>query len=395
MQRSGRILGVVLLGLGIGGVDVWGAPGQVRLERIFEGVEVHRPVSLVYAPEGSALGERGVLVQQRGLVLLLPEDEVSGTEVEVLLDLTGWELEGHEFEEGLLGLAFHPGFVENGRVFVFFTQQGPKRTRVSEFRFEDGVIQPESERILLEVAQPFWNHNSGNLLFGPDGMLYVAIGDGGKRDDIVRLSQNLMAHHGKVMRIDVDAEGEPFGVPADNPFVGREDALPEIYAYGLRNPWGMSFDGEGRLWLADVGQDLFEEINLIEAGGNYGWSFREGKIGFVHRKDEPSSGEKMIEPVAVYGRELGLSVTGGYVYEGTGVPGLAGHYLYGDWGSGRFWALAAGDPGASEAVVIFEAQRDDKGRGAVQPTAIVPDWDGEPVVLDWNGGMYQVVGGEF
>jgi glucose/arabinose dehydrogenase len=245
-------------------------------------------------------------------------------------------------EEGLLALAFHPKFKDNGYIYVNYSQlkdeRKPRRGVLSRFKVgESGTVSLDTEEILLEVEQPWGNHNGCDLHFGADGYLYVTFGDGGAAADPRNAAQNLKSHLGKLLRIDVDRkdEGKPYAIPKDNPFVGQ-DARPEIWAYGLRNLWRMSFDPEtGLLWGGDVGQNAWEEIDIIEKGGNYGWRAREGKHDF--REQEIKEG--MIDPVIDYPRDKGISVTGGWVYRGKKHESLKGVYFYADYGSGRYWGL--------------------------------------------------------
>jgi quinoprotein glucose dehydrogenase len=206
------------------------------------------------------------------------------------------------------------------------------------------------------------------MVFGPDGLLYLAIGDGGGKPggDPLRLAQNVFVMNGKIHRIDVDKKSgaREYGIPADNPFAGKEAVREEIYAYGMRNPWGLSFDEKGTLWCADVGQDLWEEIDHIVKGGNYGWSFREGKQKFALRTDEPPPGTKFEEPVFVYDHTKGLSITGGFVYRGEKLPMLKGAYLYGDWAFGRIWALKY-DKGTGKVLsndLVIKSKLDSSGK---------------------------------
>ncbi len=251
-------------------------------------------------------------------------------------------------EEGLLGLAFHPQFEENGEFFVHYTasreNQPKRRSIVSRFRVSSTDPQradPDSEEVLLRISQPYENHNGGTVVFGPDGFLYIVLGDGGKADDPHMHGQNLQTLLGTILRIDVNrAEGDlPYAIPADNPFVGQGVlARGEIWAYGLRNVWRLTFDHQtGVAWGADVGQNLWEEINIIRRGGNYGWNLREGLHPFGPGGSEPSP--HFIEPIWEYDREAGKSITGGHVYRGASAPQLEGAYLYADYVSGRVWAL--------------------------------------------------------
>ena len=371
----------------------------VKLQPVFENIKIERPITVVVPPDGT---KRLFLVQQRGLVRILPKDE-SGADAKTFLDLSDRKMEASEqskFEEGLNGLAFHPKFAENGKFYVYYTQQDPKRARLSEMRVskaDPDKADPSTERVLLEVLLPYWNHHSGNLAFGPDGMLYFAIGDGGGKPggDPLHWAQNLFVLNAKILRIDVDKKtgAREYGIPSDNPFVGKEAARDEVYAYGVRNPWGLSFDAEGGLWCADVGQDLFEEINLIEKGGNYGWSFREGFQKFPVRTDEPPPGAVFKDPVFVYDHTQGLSITGGVVYRGSKFPSLRGAYIYGDWAFGRIWALKY-DKAAKKVVTnqtLHQPPLDAKGKKALfQPAAFCEDADHEILALDWNGKIFRL-----
>jgi glucose/arabinose dehydrogenase len=209
---------------------------------------------------------------------------------------------------------------------------------------------PDSELIVMEIEQPYQNHNGGAIEFGPDGFLYIALGDGGDRNDPKANGQNLGSVLGKILRIDVDhpSAGKNYGIPADNPFVDVDGALPEIYAFGLRNPWRIAFDKEtGLLWAGDVGQELWEEVVLVTKGGNYGWSTREGSHAFGNRP--PVEGVSApIEPVWEYDHQIGKSITGGRVYRSSRVGDLTGKYLYADYVTGKIWALSY-DPATGKA----------------------------------------------
>lgn len=251
-------------------------------------------------------------------------------------------------EQGMLGLAFHPKFKENGRFFLNYSVDvgGQMTTRVAEWAAGAGKpiaeTTPREVRTIIEVAQPYPNHNAGQLAFGPDGLLYIGLGDGGAANDPHRHGQNPATLLGSMLRLDIDRaseRGEPYAIPADNPFVGRDDARGEIWAYGLRNPWRFSFAPDGRLVVADVGQNAWEEITIVGRGENHGWKVREGAHCFPG--GEPCSGDGVYtDPIWEYPRSEGISVTGGYVYTGKSMPALAGRYVFGDYGSGRLWALA-------------------------------------------------------
>jgi glucose/arabinose dehydrogenase len=246
-------------------------------------------------------------------------------------------------EEGFLGLAFHPQFSKTGEFFVFYTLKKPKLTNiVSRFRVQKdnpNRADPSSEEELMRFTKPFWNHDGGTLCFGPDGFLYLTHGDGGAANDPYDNGQNLDSLLGKIHRIDVDHKDpdKNYAVPKDNPFVNRK-GRPEIWAYGLRNVWRMAFDRKtGVLWAADVGQNLYEEIDLISRGANYGWNRREGlhpfgALGVGRRPD-------LTDPIWEYHHDIGKSITGGAVYRGSRLPELDGYYVYGDYVAGKIWAL--------------------------------------------------------
>lgn len=284
-----------------------------------------RPVDFADNGSGDAF-----IVEQAGCI-----QKIVDGRAELFLDITGRvESKG---ECGLLGLVFHPDYSRNGRFFVNYTTKGKLQTVVSEFNAPAGAhrVDPSTEREILRFDQPWANHNGGQLAFGPDRMLYIGIGDGGSGGDPKNSAQNLATWLGKILRIDVDTKA-PYAIPRDNPFVNTPGALPEIWAYGLRNPWRFSFDRQtGQLYCGDVGQNKFEEIDLIEKAKNYGWRVREGKHPY---KEEQPNGE-VVDPIKDYGRDLGVSVTGGFVYRGKEIPALEGIYLYADYGTGRIWGL--------------------------------------------------------
>jgi glucose/arabinose dehydrogenase len=245
-------------------------------------------------------------------------------------------------EAGLLGMALDPQFTQNGRVYLSYTRKGTRRdgaslvSVLSRFTSRDAgrTLDAGSEQVLLEVVQPYGNHNGGNVQFGPDGYLYFGLGDGGSGGDPKGNGQNTQTLLGALLRLDVRGDGA-YKIPADNPFSGRA-GRPEIYAYGLRNPWRWSFDRQtGDLWLADVGQNQWEEVNLVTRGGNYGWNLREG----AHCYAEDCERTGLIEPVAEYSHAEGCSITGGYVYRGKDIPALSGVYLFADYCSGKVWGL--------------------------------------------------------
>jgi uncharacterized repeat protein (TIGR03806 family) len=321
--------------------------------RVFPALTFSAPVGLLQAPGDAS---RWFVLEQAGLVRAFANDAAAAA-APTVLDLRSRVTSGGE--TGLLGLAFHPRFPTDPRVFLSYTTGGGALvSRISEFRTGDGgaTLDPASERVLLSVSQPEANHNGGNIAFGPDGMLYIGLGDGGGGGDVhgdIGNGQRLSTLLGKMLRIDVDAtpaSGATYAIPGTNPFAtgtlcgnggtgASGSRCAEIYAYGLRNPWRFSFDrGDGALWAADVGQGAWEEIDRVSSGGNYGWRCREG----AHVFNATCGGAtNLIEPVAEYARSEGSSVTGGYVYRGALNPLLLGRYVFGDFGSGRIWSIPA------------------------------------------------------
>jgi glucose/arabinose dehydrogenase len=317
------------------------SPLPIKMERAYPQLQLRRPIVVTPAPDGSG---RVFVASQHGVIHLLPADRQS-EEAPVYMDMESKvTYKDKENEEGFLGLAFHPKFKENGEFFVYYTtSEEPHTSVISRFRAKspsDDTADPASEEELMRIEQPFWNHNGGNIAFGPDGYLYISLGDGGAANDPYGNGQNLETLFGSILRIDVDRkEGEKnYAIPPDNPFVNHENARPEIYAYGLRNVWGMSFDPvTKKLWAADVGQDIWEEINIIEKGGNYGWNLREAKHPFGPKGSGPKP--ELIDPIWEYNHSIGKSITGGVVYRGQKLPELVGCYLYADYITGRMWAL--------------------------------------------------------
>ena len=284
---------------------------------------------------------------QRGAIYVFPNDP-EAKEARLFLDIRSkvfdWDFQPEFNEEGLLGMAFHPEYATNGQFFVYYSSESEPRTSiVSRFRVsrdDPHRADPESEEVLMKIPQPFSNHNGGAIQFGPDGYLYIALGDGGSRNDPLGHGQNLDTWLGSILRIDVDKtdKGRKYAIPPDNPFRDRSDARPEIYAYGFRNIWRLSFDRvTGTLWAADVGQDLWEELNIVRSGENYGWSTYESK--YIFGNLAPKNPDSLVDSVWEYDHQIGKSVTGGFVYRGSQLPELYGKYLYADYVSGKIWAL--------------------------------------------------------
>jgi glucose/arabinose dehydrogenase len=371
MQRVLRscilVLIMALAAARAGSVAETNIASNIGLKIITEGLGA--PMALAAIPDGSG---RLLLAEQSGVIHLL--DQNGKRSEQLFLDLRAKMVainKGME-ERGLLGLALHPQFKSNRKFYVVYS--APLRTnappkwdhaeRLSEFKTAGSDITSAdlaSERVILEIDEPDWNHNSGRIAFGPDGYLFMSVGDGGASNDVGDMArgrghppegngQRLDTPLGKVLRLDVD-HGTPYGIPRDNPYADGNKGLPEIYAYGLRNPWGMSFDRAGKhdLILADVGQDRWEEINVIVNGGNYGWRLREGFDGFdpktslrapTNSVTVGADGKPFVDPVLTYktlrgrGTEsnaFGVTVTGGYVYRGKAIPSLAGKYVFADW----------------------------------------------------------------
>ena len=348
------------------------AHAQGAFKRVFPQLTFERPLFLAAAP-GDAT--RLYVVEQGGRILVV--DPRQPAKDSVFLDLRAKVSRAGE-EEGLLGLAFHPQYAGNGQFYVYYSGAGERRQIVARFRADPkrAVADPASEKQLYVMDDPYRNHNGGMLAFGPDGMLYIGTGDGGAAGDPKDSGQRLDTLLGKILR--VTPEGT---VPRDNPFVGKPGARGEIWAWGLRNPWRFSFDRKtGALWAGDVGQNEWEEIDVIVRGGNYGWRLFEGDAEYDNPRRRPA--RDFIAPVATYGHDLGCSVTGGYVYRGAAVPKLQGQYLYADFCSGHVWAVPA-DGGTGK-------RRGRKIANVPQPSSFGEDDRGEVYVTSFDGGLYRL-----
>jgi glucose/arabinose dehydrogenase len=335
-----------------------------------------RPVKMATAP---AENNRLYIVEQPGKIRVIENDKLLP---EPALDIKA-RVYSSANETGLLGLAFHPEYQINGRVFLNYTAgtSGNLHTNISEFRGKNGKIDPNSEQVLLTFSQPFSNHNGGEVAFGPDGYLYISTGDGGSANDPQGNGQNLSTLLGKILRIDVNGK-RPYAIPQDNPRFKKQKARPEIYAYGLRNPWRFSFDQKnGDLWVGDVGQNAREEIDIIKKGGNYGWNITEGLLCFKPQNNCVQTG--LEKPVFDYPRDQGISVTGGFVYRGKKLPDLVGTYIYGDFGTGYIWGLKTAKGKAVSNKLLI-----DSGKGV---SAFGEDANAELYVVDLDGGIYKVV----
>lgn len=323
---------------------------DLSLQHVHTGLVFAQPVGLLQAPNDSS---RWFVLEKAGRLIVF-DDTLGTTSKSVFLDIRD-RVDSSFGESGLLGMAFHPEFASNGFVFVSYTSSGnPLQSRVSRFRSMDGglTVDSASEQVLLAVDQPFANHNGGWIGFGPDGLLHIGLGDGGSGGDPLGHGQNTDSLLGSVLRIDVDGPA-PYGIPADNPFVGGAGGRPEIYAWGVRNPWRWSFDqSTGTLWAGDVGQQSWEEIDIVERGGNYGWNRREG----AHCYGAPEcDGAGLIDPITEYAHSQGCSVTGGYVYRGGAIPALDGVYVWGDYCSGRVWGLEYDEQGNPSPTVLLDS----------------------------------------
>lgn len=310
-----------------------GAIPRIALRELTNGLR--NPVHITHAGDGPG---RLFVTEQEGRIRIVENGRLRDAP---FLDLSERVSSGGE--KGLLSIAFHPRYTENGRFYVnYTTRERGLHTIIAEFtRGNRDVADARSERILLRIEQPYGNHNGGQLAFGPDGYLYIGMGDGGAANDPLDHGQRPQTLLGALLRIDVDARSGalPYGVPADNPFVGRPGYRGEIWAYGLRNPWRFSFDSAtGRLYLADVGQDAEEEIDIIRKGGNYGWNIMEGMI-CTPAIDRSCDKSRFEPPIFIYSHPEGFSITGGFVYRGTMIPGLCGVYLYADYVTERIWGL--------------------------------------------------------
>ncbi|MEC7801493.1 MAG: PQQ-dependent sugar dehydrogenase [Verrucomicrobiota bacterium] len=373
-----------------------------QVEQVFKSVDTPRPIQITATPDKSG---RLFLVLQEGKVHLLG-NEKGNSSSDVILDLTGLDLIDNAFEEGLLGLAFHPECAKNNLFYIYHTLQNPKRSVLVERKFSDlksFSVDQKYQREILSILQPYWNHNSGIPVFGPDGFLYLSTGDGGSANDPHNHSQNTFSLLGKVLRIDVDSQvgSLPYKIPADNPFVGKPGYRGEIWAYGLRNPWLLHWDmRQERLFCADVGQHLREEVNLITKGGNYGWNIREGSQPFPASPFSTKTIES-IPPVFEYGHDQGTSISGGCVYYGKKFPELNGMYLFGDWGTGKTWALnilqndkievrdisfRIGDEVLNPPPVFQKG----KPKSPFKPVNFCMGSDGDLYILDWQGMIYRI-----
>ncbi|MDB4934789.1 MAG: hypothetical protein JWP87_1761 [Labilithrix sp.] len=350
----------------------------IKVTPAFGGQKLSAPIELIAGP-----GNRFYALEQKGLVRVL---DAAGSPATTALDISAKITSGGE--AGLLGIAFDPKFADDGFVYLDFTAPvaQPKKgvvfqSVIARFHSNDGglTIDPASEKRILVVDQPFANHNGGHIAFGPDGFLYISLGDGGSGGDPMRNGQNKDVLLGKVLRIDPRG-GDPYAIPPSNPFAAG-GGRPEIFAYGLRNTWKFSFDTvSGELWAGDVGQNKYEEVDRIVLGGNYGWNTREGKHCFAA---DTCATEGFIDGLVEYDHSEGVSITGGYVYRGTKIPGLFGKFVYGDFGSGRIWAVEKTGPDSFAPMLLAQTELKISTFGQAP--------DGELFVADYGTGVIHAI----
>lgn len=391
-MRNRRWLSFLILFLLWGCVDVrnafieWLSPeyraepsevqSSIRLQPVFEGFPAI--TEIVFLPGSS---NRFLALQKGGSLLWFDIATKRTGELLKLNVLTA-------SEQGLLGLAFSPTFARSGLLYLYYSVEvkGKKTSRISEWKADrpDDITRSRitSERILLEIEQPYANHNGGRLEFGPDGYLYIALGDGGWRGDPWRHGQNGRTLLGSILRIDVrpDKNGRPYSIPHDNP---QGEWAPEVFAIGMRNPWKFSFAPDGRLIVADVGQDKYEEVSIVHKGGNYGWNIREG----FHCYEPPQACRTtdLIDPIYEYSHDEGKSITGGFVYTGSAIPSLRGRYVFADFVSGWMRAITLPREGRAEAIEL--------GKWSILIATFGRSGDGELYVADFGKGtIFKLIG---
>jgi uncharacterized repeat protein (TIGR03806 family) len=381
---------------------------SIAVERAFANLSFSQPVAMLQAPGDAS---RWFVVEQAGRVRVFA-NQADTASMGTFIDIDS-RVGPDGSETGLLGMAFHPGYPADPRVYLSYTTEPMGGmgagivSRISEFRTNDGgaSLEPASEVVLLTVEQPEENHNGGNIAFGPDGFLYIGFGDGGGGGDAHGLfgnGQRLSTLLGKVLRIDIEGStpgsggpgGDvPYRIPADNPYAGNslcnEDTgnafsnCPEIYAFGFRNPWRWSFDrSSGELWVGDVGQDSYEEIDRVVRGGNYGWRCREGAHNYNLLCGFNGAS---LDPIAEVGRDLAQAITGGYVYRGAAIPALSGRYVFGDYVSGQLWSI----PRSTTPTMTMGAGLST----GLNIASFAQDVDGELYIVNYGGTLHRLVAG--
>ena len=354
---------------------------KMSVEVAFPNLSFSRMVYLTHAGDGT---DRIFLLLQQGIVLVFSNKE-DVSKADVFLDISE-KVNDAGNEEGLLGLAFDPEYKNNGYFYVYYSAIPPRRSVISRFSVntnDSNKADPSSELVIMEVAQPYSNHNGGNIIFGPDKYLYIGLGDGGSAGDPHGHGQNRGTLLGSILRIDVSSPSRQgrYKIPSDNPFVGIAGTRGEIWAYGLRNPWRFSFDRvTGLLWAGDVGQDGYEEVDIIEKGGNYGWNIMEGSHCFPLLVSNCNrNGLKL--PIAEYSHDDGCSITGGFVYRGSKLRFLYGAYVYGDYCSGKVWALRYDGARITEHIEIAST--------TLSISSFGEDEKGESYILSFDGRIYR------
>ena len=345
------------------------------LKTAFPNLSFTSPVGLHDPNDGS---NRLFVVQQNGLIKVFENNE-NVSDVSIFLDISSEITYGGE--RGLLGLAFHPNYTSNGYFYVDYTDISGN-TIISRFKVDNtnpNMANQTSEVEILKVIQPYSNHNGGQIAFGPDGYLYIGLGDGGSGGDPEGNGQNRQTLLGSILRIDVDS-GSPYTIPMDNPFyMNGNGYTQEIFAFGFRNPWRFSFDAvSGELWVGDVGQALWEEIDIVQNGKNYGWNAREG----AHDYDPGTNTTSLTDPIHEYSHALGNAITGGFVYRGSLLSNLIGKYVYADYGSGRIWALRYQDGKVVNNTLLYDASFNIPSFGV--------DSNNELYICGFNGNIYQL-----
>lgn len=347
-------------------------PSEPEFVRVFPNISFNQPVYITTARIGN---EWMFVVERRGMIYSLSTPE-EATEAVPFLDIRD-RVKTDGGEQGLLGLAFHPQFGTNGLFYVYYTNASDQMV-VAEYSTNATGGDAATERVLMEIDQPFANHNGGTIAFGQDGFLYIGLGDGGGGGDPVGAGQDPTTLLGSMLRIDVDntSGNLAYAIPSDNPFVGNTEGIrEEVFAYGLRNPYRFSFDQlNGNLYAADVGQNRIEEVDLIVSGGNYGWNTMEGSECF---EDPNCNTDGLILPITEYDHSIGQSITGGHVYRGTEFASLQGRYFFGDFVSGRVFTIDVNDP--EEIPLEF-------ARLSVNISSFGESEQGRLFILDYSGG---------
>lgn len=382
-MKAAHILTIFLLFFYAGFIVNAAENKQYKLKNAFKNLSFDNPVDLQHAGDGT---NRIFVVSQKGLIYVF-KNAPSVKSAKIFLDIRDKVKYGGEL--GLLGLAFHPDYKNNGYFYVNYTTSDPLRSIIARYTVHSknrNSANKKSEHILFQLNQPYSNHNGGQLAFGPDGYLYIAFGDGGSGGDPHNNGQSKSSFLGKILRIDVNcaSDSKNYCIPSENPFTGNTQGYKEeIYAYGLRNPWRFCFDPvTGWMWAGDVGQNSWEEIDIIEKGENYGWRIMEGNHCYNPSSDCDTSGLTL--PIWEYGHDEhgNCSITGGYVYRGTKHSELYGKYIYGDYCSGRIWALSYDGTNTSTNTLLLTTD--------IEISSFGIDKKNELYICDLNGKVYKL-----